>query len=511
MNRIRRRVGLAVATGGTLVALATLVIACTPPNPAAPHASSAPPVTSAPATVVAAPTRLVLTPTETPATSQSFSWLAGDPSHMAGQLQIRPSQGGDARTYDAHAAAMVNDNPLRHFSTTVQGLHPATSYNYRVGLEGSWSRWWEFSTADPDDSTFQFLYYGDAQIGLDSAWPSVVRQAESMAPGSIGSVHAGDLIDGARDETEWGNWFMGMGESAATRNVIAAPGTHEHIDDTRFAAWKANFEYPRNNPTIDTIGALADLAAGDSDVARQHAAYFRYWAETGAETVYFSDYQSVRFITLNATLDVDVLTPPGLPPCVDDDCPSHRVGELWARFQASWLDRVLTDSPAKWNVVTFHEPVYSGSPDRDEPVLRAHWVPVIEEHNVDLVLMGHDHVYVRGHHNDDLIEAGITDGPVYVISNSGAKHYQLTPDDRNVWTVNNATQVRRGAGVTTYQVIDVSEDQLVYRSYLADKSPDATTDLPIGSVFDEFVVTNTDDGRKWVTEAGIEPPIGARR
>ena len=54
----------------------------------------------------------------------------------------------------------------------------------------------------------------------------------------------------------------------------------------------------------------------------------------------------------------------------------------------------------------------------------------------------------------------------------------------------------RGAEVTTYQVVDVSEGRLAYRSYLADKAADATTNLPVGAVYDEFTVNKTDDGRK---------------
>jgi hypothetical protein len=123
-------------------------------------------------------------------------------------------------------------------------------------------------------------------------------------------------------------------------------------------------------------------------------------------------------------------------------------------------------------------------------------------------MMGHDHTYARGYHNDDVTEtAGITDGPVYVVSNSGAKHYELETPEKNVWTNNNATQVLRGAGVTTYQVVDVTKNQLVYRSYLAEKTANATTTLPVGAVYDEFTVTKLDDGRKWVTEAGVEPPV----
>ncbi|MFF2371270.1 fibronectin type III domain-containing protein [Agromyces sp. NPDC058110] len=462
-----------------------------------------------PGTVVPTPpSRVILTPTETPDVSQSFSWLAGDASHTSGQVQIKPAAGGEVRTIDAYAAGAVNGNPLQHYSATVDGLTAATTYAYRVGLEGAWSEWTEFSTENPADTDFQFVYYGDAQIGLDSTWPKVVAMAEASAPDSIGSVHAGDLIDTASNETQWVNWFKGMQTSAATTNVMAAPGNHEYSGDKYLKSWKANFEYPHNNPTTETIGDLANLAVGDTDVAKQYAAYFAHWTQFATETVYFTDYQGVRFITINATRDTTFLTPDNLPVCAGAECPSTKVAALWTEFQAAWLDHVLTESPSKWNVVTFHQPVYSASEGRDEPVLRQYWVPVFQKHDIDLVMMGHDHTYARGYNNADVTETpGITDGPVYIVSNSGAKHYELETDEKNVWTNNGATQVLRGAGVTTYQVIDVTADSLHYRSYLAEKTANATTDLPVGAVYDEFTVTKDDDGEKWVTEAGVVPPV----
>ncbi|MBL3699439.1 fibronectin type III domain-containing protein [Leucobacter luti] len=459
--------------------------------------------------VEAPPTRVILTPTETPETSQSFSWLAGDATHNLGQVEIGLAAGGETRAVDAYAAGVVNGNPNQHFSATVEGLTPGTDYRYRVGLPGSWSEWIEFTTADPAATDFQFVYYGDAQIGLDSTWPEVVRQAEARTTNSIGSVHAGDLIDSSSNEAQWLNWFKGMKNSAATTNVMAAPGNHEYTGDKLLSAWKANFEYPRNQPKLETIGALAELAQGDTEEARQAAAYFAHWSEFAAETVYYTDYQGVRFITLNATRDTTFLTPSGLPACAADTCPSKRVAELWTQYQAAWLDFILAESPSKWNVVTFHQPVFSGSSGRDEPVLRKHWVPVFEKHNIDLVLMGHDHVYARGFVNATATDVpGLTSGPVYAVSNSGAKHYSLAPEGNNVWTNNGATQVLRGEGVTTYQVIDVSSDQLVYRSYLAEKTAGATTDKAVGDLYDEFTVTKYATGAKYVTEAGVAVPAG---
>ncbi|MGN5732774.1 fibronectin type III domain-containing protein [Arthrobacter psychrochitiniphilus] len=464
-------------------------------------------LTKAGETLSAPPSRVILTPTTTPETSQSFSWLAGDATHTSGQVQIKRTSGGSERTIDAYMAGKVNGNPKPHYSATISGLVPASKYTYRVGLEGSWSEWNTFTTADPNAKDFQFIYYGDAQIGLDSTWPEVVRQAEAKAPNSIGSVHAGDLIDSGNNETQWLNWFAGMEKSAATTNVMAAPGNHEYSGDKKLQAWKANFEYPHNNPSAETIGDMSKLAVGDTDVSRQYAAYFTHWADFAAETVYFTDYQDTRFITINATRDTAFLTPENLPACTEAACPSTKVARLWTEFQGAWLDQVLETSPSKWNVVTFHQPVFSTSSGRDEPVLREIWVPIFQKHNIDLVLMGHDHTYGRGILNTDKTDTpGLTTGPFYAVSNSGAKHYNLETDAKNVWTNNGATQVLRGAGVTTYQVVDVSSDKLRYRSYLAEKTANATTDLPVGALYDEFTINKSDAGKKWVTEAGVTAP-----
>jgi hypothetical protein len=57
------------------------------------------------------------------------------------------------------------------------------------------------------------------------------------------------------------------------------------------------------------------------------------------ETVYYVDFQGVRFIALNSV------------EAVYDDAPDH------ARLQAAWLEGLLRDNPNRWTVVTFHHPV----------------------------------------------------------------------------------------------------------------------------------------------------------
>ncbi|WP_019143926.1 fibronectin type III domain-containing protein [Aeromicrobium massiliense] len=463
------------------------------------------------------PTRVILTPTETPETSQAITFQGAENDDATAKVEIKPAAGGSVRVVKAYLQPKSISNDFPHFSTVVSGLKPGTDYTYRVATDGAWSDWATFGTADPDEKEFSYVYYGDAQIGLDTTWPEVVRQAQAKAPDSIGSVHAGDLIDNAGNDVQWQNWFKGMKTPAATTNVFAAPGNHEYSGDKLMTAWKAHFEYPANNPGDSTIGEMAKLAEGDSEVAQQYRAYFDHWSEFAAETVYFSDYQGVRFITVNATRDTTFLTPDALPACAAADCPSTKVSALWTQYQAAWLDHVLTESPSKWNVVTFHQPVYSGSEGRDEPILREYWVPVFEKHDIDLVQMGHDHVYSRGFKSTTATSTpGVTSGPVYIVSNSGAKHYDLETDEKNVWTNNGATQVQKGEDFTTYQVVDVTEDTLTYSSYIAEVTPSAEwfkggkkldTPYQVGDLWDRFTVHKTDAGKKAVVEDGVKPPV----
>src|SRR5690606_24273990 len=115
-------------------------------------------------------------------------------------------------------------------------------------------------------------------------------------------------------------------------------GNHEYSGDKLMTAWQAHFEYPQNNPNDSMIGEMADLAEGDTDVARQYRAFFDHWSDFAAETVYYADYQGVRFITINATRDSTFLTPDNLPTCEAAECPVNNRSALWTQYQAAWLD-----------------------------------------------------------------------------------------------------------------------------------------------------------------------------
>ncbi|MCA9039158.1 MAG: metallophosphoesterase family protein, partial [Planctomycetaceae bacterium] len=315
-----------------------------------------------------------------------------------------------------------------YHSVNFRELEPGTMYAYRVGDGVNWSEWSHFTTAQSGKAPFTFVYFGDAQNDLKSHWSRVVREAFKDAPRAAFFLHAGDLINTAHSDAEWGQWFYSGGFINRTTPVIATPGNHEYFKEEDENGeykeyyltkhWRPTFTFPEHGP-------------GDLE-----------------ESVYYIDYQGTRIVSLNS---------------------NERLDE-----QAEWLDKVLSDNPNHWTILTFHHPIYSPKEGRDNPTLRAKWQPVIDKYKVDLVLQGHDHTYSR----TKLMKAGDDEEPtssaenestgesaqkeetgtMYVVSVSGPKMYDL----------GRRPFMRRAAEDTQlYQIITVDGDELKYEARTA--------------------------------------------
>jgi 3',5'-cyclic AMP phosphodiesterase CpdA len=80
--------------------------------------------------------------------------------------------------------------------------------------------------------------------------------------------------------------------------------------------------------------------------------------------------------------------------------------------QASWLDARLSGPGPDLRAVVFHHPAWSCSVHDTSEQVGRHWVPVLEDHRVALVLNGHDHNYQR------FVSPG---GVTYVVTGGGGK------------------------------------------------------------------------------------------
>ncbi len=361
------------------------------------------------------PDRIVLTLNGDPSTTQAVNWRTSVDVTL-GIAEICAAEAGphfpeNAKQVEAQSEALKSNLSTAHYHSVVfKDLEPDTVYAYRVGDGVNWSEWFHFRTATAKPEAFSFVYFGDAQNDVRSMWSRVIREAYRDAPKAAFLLHAGDLVNRAESDAEWGEWFGAGGWLNAMTPSVAIPGNHEHVkiregDRQRRKLshhWRKVFTFPENGP------------------------------RGLEETCFTTTYHNLRIIGLN----------------------SNEMQEV----QAEWLERVLAENESEWVVCTFHHPIFSTGKDRDNPELRALWKPIFDKYKVDLVLQGHDHTYgrtgldvpaaaakpesfklaKRDSANEDLVSVGDTNAPVgvtnvdsefgtvYVVSVSGPKMYSNT-------------------------------------------------------------------------------------
>ncbi len=355
------------------------------------------------------PDRIILTFKGDPARAIGVTWRTDNtvgPSEATVQIAeatAYPNFEQKARVIAATSTPVTTDLGPAHFhSAELTGLTPSTLYAYRVGDGTNWSEWIHFRTASDKPEPFTFIYFGDAQNEIKSLWSRAIRSAYSDAPRARFMIHAGDLINNANTDAQWGEWHAAGGWVNAMMPSLPTPGNHEYSGTPRALSghWRPQFTLPENGP--------AGLE----------------------ETCYYVDYQGVRIISLNTEEKTDVQIP--------------------------WLERVLAANPNRWTVLTFHRPMFSSAKGRDNKALREAWMPVFDKYKVDLVLQGHDHTYARSRN----LRAGVNvkndaSGTVYVVSVSGPKMYNLERED---WMARTAEDTQ------LYQVIRVDGGTLRYEA-----------------------------------------------
>ncbi len=369
---------------------------------------------------------VVLTWSGPPQTTQTIQWRTSPQTtwgyvafgKRADLRQPHPKKSTrvKARTELLTDPRLVNDARVHRHTIELTGLEPGTAYVYSVG-DGSrsgWSEWAEFTTAPAAARPFSFVYLGDAQNGLDR-WGSLVQRCFRERPDAAFYLMAGDLVNRGNERDDWDSLFANAQGVFDRRTLVPVLGNHE-CQGGHPRMYLQQFALPRNGPP-----------------------------GIEAERAYAFEYSNALFVILDSNL-----------------APTNQV---------AWLEEQLGSSRATWKFVSYHHPAYSSSPGRDNAAVRAAWVPLFDRHQVDLVLQGHDHAYLRTHpmRGGERVDSP-AEGTTYVVSVSGTKMYAQKEHD---YTAVGLTKT------STYQVLDiqVSGDRLVYRAYDAD-----------GQLRDQFVI-----------------------
>lgn len=346
------------------------------------------------------PDQVVLTWSKDPSTTQTLQWRTG-PGTSTGAVKFLKAEKyftfspSEPETVQASSVryrtpGILNDPVNYRHEVTLEGLEPDTEYVYAVG-DGSNSGWGtlhQFQTAPESPETFSFIFMGDVQRGIED-WGLLLERTYSAHPEAAFYLLGGDLVNWGVDRDNWDTFFAHASPVFSEKSLVPVVGNHEAYG-------------PGRHPTLylDFLGLPLKGPFGIEP-----------------ERAYSFSYGNALFVIL------DSMQP--------------------AEAQAEWLDRILADSSATWKIVSFHFALYPSEPDRDYRAIREAWVPVLDRHEVDLVLQGHDHVYgrtfpMRAHRPVIPGEKGT----IYVTAYAGTKHGEgITPNAEVSFT-----------GVPTYQL-----------------------------------------------------------
>ncbi len=249
----------------------------------------------------------------------------------------------------------------------LSGLEPGTKYSYRVGNAeyGWWSEAGIITTAEGGDDAFTFFYVTDPQAQREDQYErfaQVIETAVKTYPDGKFIVSAGDQVDAGENIRHW-RYLLNSTDSLL--NLPFMPTTGNHEDEG--AVLTENFVLP--------------------NVPEQEL-------DTGV--FYSYDYNDVHFTVLNTNDDED---------------------DKLSDAQIEWMKNDIKSSDAKWKIVVLHKALYSNGShydDGDVEGMRAQLGSLLPYLGVDLVLQGHDHVYLR---------TDVLSGNVVVPTREGTKTY----------------------------------------------------------------------------------------
>lgn len=171
-----------------------------------------------------------------------------------------------------------------------------------------------------------------------------------------------------------------QGGSAAIGNrlALAAPDLLLAIGDMTDDGLYSDLD----NNLFSKMGAVLAAAPlywtpGNHDVRDGFAACREAFVLPGNEQSYSFEYADALIVSLNA-----------------EDLPG-----------TAWLAGTLAASAKPWKIVFFHEPAYSPDSGHGEnTAIRDQYVPVMEQHGVQLIVSGHNHFYYRSSPRNGLVQ-----------------------------------------------------------------------------------------------------------
>ncbi|WP_018754281.1 phosphodiester glycosidase family protein [Paenibacillus terrigena] len=341
-------------------------------------------------------------------TSKAFTWHTNPATADTVVEVVKKSEFTDFNaqnvqrfTGSSYLFTTTDTGTVRVHKSVASGLEPGTHYMFRVGDgHGNYSTNGSFQTAAATGEKTKFIFLADSQATKEAdfkLWGDILKKAMTDHPDTEFVVQGGDLVEDGFKENEWNMWFNAAQGILMQTTIVPVVGNHEVTGTRKTEDYLAHFNHPQNG-----INSLK-------------GSNFSF------------DYKNAHFIVLNSEYDFEQ--------------------------QKEWMRKDLAATDKKWKIVAFHRGPFGSMYDSEH--IRNTWTPIFDEFQVDLVMNGHDHVYVRTYPMKDKKPVGDGEGTTYIVGgSSGPKFYQVWARD---WQ-----KVTDGEQVQMYVAAEIDGDEMKF-------------------------------------------------
>lgn len=392
-------------------------------------------------------------------TELNLNWFSTDSTN--GQIQFAKKADMTGNEFPEAKAKTVNAKINKAQAdgyyankATMSDLEENTAYVYRVGNNGHWSDTYTTTTKSKGD--FSFLFAGDPQLGSSGdlasdkdGWKKTLDLVNTNS--LFKDVHfiqnAGDHVEAGKNESQYDAYLSNYQGSVVYSTPFAnAVGNHDYAG----TAYNDHF----NLPNVSNLGNSG---------------------QGNAQGDYYYIYNNALMLVLNS---------------------NNRSTAEHEEFIKNTLAKTKDNQDIKWKIVVFHHSIYSSAShasDNDILARRDTLAPMFSQNGIDLVLMGHDHVYTRSmlmdgttalkdesfdQNGNPIHEVTDPKGITYITANSasGSKYYEFTSNLSGDYIA-----VKNQEHTPNITKLDVKDNQLKIVTY-------RTSDL---SVVDDFTINKT--------------------
>lgn len=317
-----------------------------------------------------APYRLSVSMRREP-TSKGFCWYTAELTESVVKIYRNGIDVSAGITF-SEVACTAWQGAYMH-KVTVSGLAQNTAYTYRVGDGIVWSEEGRFVTGAADN--FEFITIADVQASSPDGFrrgAEALQAAFDTVPDAAFVVNCGDFTNDSTNQ-EWDYYDTAF--AALNRMAPIAPVSGNH-DGFGAKNWFVNMFNLDTSESVQTKNGVN----------------------------YSFDYANAHFAVLNTNDLVSV-----------------------TNAQLRWLENDLNSTDKDWKIVVTHKAPYTlGKNGKwpDAQYLRKELTAVMDRCSVDMVISGHDHLYIRTKplFNNALAQ----NGTVYLLAGTaGTKRYEI--------------------------------------------------------------------------------------